>query len=848
MDASNRRVGEALGSIPSKWKESIERHLYPEWLEGKNPHERMEVVRAREMKEVLEAAASVDRNSMIEAALTLLDAIRSATEILSVPEMKREIQSFSFETPLGLVEVGGRGPDVHSRDAVLIVDLGGDDLYQGKTASGRDGRCAIVLDLEGNDLYTGGDFTQGSGFWSIGILCDLKGNDLYQARNCAQGAALFGVGILIDQEGNDHYVGGHLVQAASAWGLGGLLDLSGEDVYQCESSGQAYSGVLGISCLCDRGGNDRYLSGMNRPDPREPDMSQSFSQGFSMGMRNLAPGGFSLLADGGGNDLYHCHYFGQGSSYWMGVGLLYDHSGKDSYSARRYAQGAGIHYSLGMLMDAGGDDHTSSWGVSQGCGHDYGIGILVNHAGNDTYVSDWLSTGASEANGVGIFVDTSGDDGYEVRSGLGQGHLTLPRRAGGIGLFVDAAGKDRYSTRGADNTVWIANRWGVGIDENEGRLSGLDLSAEIAPLDVRGTTGGKRSGGKGRLKGMVEGSKHLPSQERLENLLAAATHWGLEEEVTREAQEELLEMDPELSLPFLMGFLDTPDVMTLLFLEKFVSVHPYHAVPHLIGKAAGDLDPSTRAVALSLLSKIKDPLSIGCATAALRDPDWRVRSGGVRLLGETLDQDRVKSLVLLREALDRAEESADPWPLKEHADEKNLPLTLSVLAGSRPLDYAKYRSLDTKSSNPDLVAALFQHRRDLLDLLETWMEKIEGSRDAVPEIRRCLDDPDPAVRKGAAYALGQLRDRVSMERLLTLFSDPDPWVRDAAVLSLSLYGDECIPLLEQAIGTGEPALILLSLDVLGRIPSEPARTLLRSLLHHPDENVKRMARIALGRN
>ena len=69
--------------------------------------------------------------------------------------------------------------------------------------------------------------------------------------------------------------------------------------------------------LCDLGGNDKYLAGAEAPDPREPDMNQSFAQGFAMGIRELAAGGEAVLADQWGNDLYQCQYFGQGASYMV---------------------------------------------------------------------------------------------------------------------------------------------------------------------------------------------------------------------------------------------------------------------------------------------------------------------------------------------------------------------------------------------------------------------------------------------------------------------------------------------------------------------------------------------------
>ena len=491
IHTANLRLGAFKAQVSSADKRLIERLVLADDHASRASEEKTE--RGPELSEKRKAIAvaeSLSMEGLFEAGIAVIGALEKAKGLLmKTDEWQEKVVSFSFMTDVGKVKIGGKGPDVHQEAATLIIDLGGSDTYKGRTASGAQGKCSLVIDLGGDDLYLGEDWSQGSGFWGIGILYDIDGNDLYKAGSFSQGAGVFGMGLLIDGGGMDNYLGMKFVQAASSWGCGGLIDLGGDDTYLCQHSGQAYSGVLGISCLTDTKGNDRYLSGFKSPDPREPDMNKSFSQGFSFGMRNLAAGGFSILADKSGNDLYECQYFGQGSSYWMGIGVLYDESGKDTYIARRYAQGAGIHFSFGLFMDVSGDDHISSWGVSQGCGHDYGIGILVNEMGDDTYVSDWLSTGASEANGVGLFIDNRGNDGYECNKGLAVGNFMERRRSGGIGLFVDAHGKDRYSVKGANNTMWGLNRWSIGIDGESGGMSGINLAVpEAACLQLPATS------------------------------------------------------------------------------------------------------------------------------------------------------------------------------------------------------------------------------------------------------------------------------------------------------------------------------------------------------------------------
>ena len=548
--------------ISPKQMKDFEKYLYPEYLSEKDSEKNaVERIKFKDLRRTINVAGNVNTREILKAGIILLTSLGRARELLaSTDDWKEGVESLSFTTNLGRVIIGGVGSDIHQHEASLVIDLGGNDLYRGKIASGRHGKCSVVLDLDGDDHYIGEDLTQGAGFWGIGILFDLQGNDFYKADNFSQGASLFGIGLLMDGGGMDSYLGNGFVQAASWFGWAGIVDLAGEDAYQCQHSGQAHSGVQGISCLSDIEGNDKYLSGTRAPDPREPGMNQSFSQGFAWGIRNLSGGGLALLADRAGNDLYQCQYFGQGSSYWMGIGILYDQDGKDTYIARRYSQGAGIHFSFGLLMDVRGNDHTFSWGVSQGCGHDYGVGILVNEAGNDTYVSNWLSMGASEANGVGIFVDNSGHDGYDTNTGMAVGSLTKARRAGGIGLFIDAAGKDRYSKNGADNSVWSESRWAIGIDENNGRISGLNILLPAAPPPGNEVAEEIRVKEERRLTGIMEKAETMPYPENIEMTLSVASHWGLERKIPMEARDKLLELEGSKSVPVMIERLDTPRV------------------------------------------------------------------------------------------------------------------------------------------------------------------------------------------------------------------------------------------------------------------------------------------------
>jgi hypothetical protein len=834
----------------------LEQYLYPICFAERDFKEPIggRLIQTEQLRRAIDIAGGIDRRGVVEAGLSIVKALAEAQQVLAkTDDLKNHIGSFSLMTDLGLIEIGGTGPDVHENHAALIIDLGGNDLYKGEIASGTNGKCSIVLDLDGNDVYLGQDCTQACGIWGIGILFDFKGNDIYRAGCCSQGAGVFGMGLLIDGGGTDSYLGEQFVQAASSMGWGALLDLDGEDMYQCHHSGQAYSGTLGISCLCDIKGNDKYISGAKAPDPREKDMNQSYSQGFALGIRNLTAGGFALLADRSGNDLYQCQYFGQGASYWMGVGILYDESGKDIYVARRYAQGAGIHYSFGVLMDVGGNDHTFSWGASQGCGHDYGMGILVNEAGNDTYASDWLSMGASEANGVGIFVDNAGDDGYESNTGMGVGHLVERRQAGGIGLFIDAGGKDRYSKNGADNSTWGTNRWGIGMDENQGGVSGFNLTCPVSGSTVSEEGERKKTREKTHLSGKLAGSETMPYPKNIEQMLSVASHWGLERGIPEEAREKLLCLPPEKSVPVMVNMLDTPNIMSLTFMERFFTVHAFHAVPELIKKTRSP-DALSKKRAFYYLGLLRDSRALEYCVEAVKDPSWQIRSGAIKALGEILNQKRLQVLIPMKDAFDEALKKDDPNIIESYLkDDDKILNVLDVLTHTVSVQYQTYVRYEKLASGVEVrednleefVSLAFHHLDTMLTNVERWISDIDRSGDIAERLMVPLMDRDPAVRKAAAYALGQMNYQPVITELLVLLKDPHLWVRDAAALSLALFGGEVIQPLVFAMEQESASFRILAMDVLARIKSNRAKSLIEKYLEDPSQSVRRAAKQAL---
>lgn len=335
---------------------------------------------------------SVDAAALERASRLFVDATaRFAQQLHAVPEAK------TFQSAIGLIVIGTRGNDHHASGAALIIDPGGDDVYE--RAPARNGAVSVVVDFGGNDEYRGSDVA----VRAFSAIVDLAGDDRYAMEN-GLGAALAGASLVIDFAGADTYSARFFAQGAAALGIGALLDLGGDDRYRVEAWGQGFGIAGGVGLLWDRGGHDRYLAG-GVPDPFGRGAGLSGAQGASLGPRGRLAGGTGILRDDAGDDAYEAQMFAQGSGYYYGLGLLWDRGGADRYQAYRYAQGNAAHQAVGVLRDESGDDRYAADWYAQGMGLDVAVGVLIDAAGDDAYIARGGSQGTATANGFGLLAD-----------------------------------------------------------------------------------------------------------------------------------------------------------------------------------------------------------------------------------------------------------------------------------------------------------------------------------------------------------------------------------------------------------------------------------------------------------
>lgn len=684
----------------------------------------------------LALAARIDRAALYAAAWLVADAVDAALPDLvrggrdpAVPRAPGAIL-LDEPTPWGRVVVAGAGPNVHRQDALLLIDLGGDDEYlnnAGGTA-GRLGAIAVAIDLGGNDRYhTTRDMVQGAGVLGIGILVDVAGDDSYEAGNLAQGAGVFGVGILADLGGNDRYAARAVAQGAGAFGLGILAEAGGDDRYRAQSRAQGFGFVAGLGALVETAGNDVYVLEGGPADPRQAGHTQSFGQGMGMGFRPLASGGIGLLADAAGDDVYRADYFAQGAGYWFALGGLVDEAGDDRYVATRYAQGAGIHLAVGVLADAAGDDRYEAHGVAQGVGHDWAVGILADGAGDDKYIAAALAQGAGSGNGVGILADVAG------RNSLGAGAPTVQ------GCGVPSRG---YPSIGL---LLTNDASAPGLPLIEGRATrrcgsvGITLAAPGSPAGLPWDPAPFPSAGPAPPAPPPRPpSPWPPRADRVVKLLRQAADMAEspEGEARRRAAREALNADPE-ALPVLLAALEREDPgIVTASLEALVAMGGAAAQPvarlldradarvrrraawvlkaqahpeveaRLIEAAGADGDPLVRAYALEALR----PWAGGAAArpvllAALkREADWIVRLGAARGLEGAGEADALEALAA---ALGDA-----------HFSVRAAAQDALAAAGEAARPFLARRATPAQAEGGPLEAIARRHARALLERLE----------------------------------------------------------------------------------------------------------------------------------
>jgi len=479
---ASRHRDKAFAGLSETEKEQLT-VLLPAYFVRKTPHG--EMVRGYtsnvdECVDLFDMLTKVDFEALHIAAAIMAEAADNARSLLTSSGFDEQALFkpvlFETDTIIGRVIIGGTAPTTYNADYALILDLGGDDLYLNHPAStALDGNgAAVCIDVSGHDVYRSDGFAQGSALAGVTVFMDLAGDDLYQSGHYSQGAALAGFSFFLDGAGDDTYVGDLGVQCFSIFGYSLFVENNGRDTYRCAANGQAAASTLGVSIMCEAGGDDSYRAGGKYGFYFSWD--SSMAQGAASGMRPYPPkdkftvyGGIGFLSEWSGNDVYHAYNIGQGGSYIFALGMLVDSEGNDTYTCKNYCRGVGVHVGAAVALDIAGDDLYNGLYGNNGYSLDRSSGVFADFSGNDTYRTSGGIGFGHKPKGTGIFLDAAGDDTYAGwENNYGKADWPFGDEAYSTGFFLDYGGHDNY--RGElyqNNSHWAEGTFGYGVDVNK---------------------------------------------------------------------------------------------------------------------------------------------------------------------------------------------------------------------------------------------------------------------------------------------------------------------------------------------------------------------------------------------
>jgi hypothetical protein len=659
----------------------------------------------------------------------------------------------------------GHSNDEHfDSDAMLTIDLGGNDRYIGRHGAGA-GYCSVVMDLAGNDRYETGDLNLGVGVLGAGLVYDMAGDDVIGCGSVSVGVGLAGVGVFYNEGGRDTYRSATLTQGYGLFGIGLCIDTTGDDLYDAKLNAQGASRTQGVGWLIDRAGGDVYKAGgLILNSPLFKDVYYSNAQGYSSGYREDTggiSGGVGLLTDIAGDDAYVSETYAQAASYWFALGTLYDGGGHDTYTGYHYVQASAMHMCAAYLFDLAGDDgYMVKYGAAHAIGHDYGVAFLLDRQGSDIYAARDSRPGLGNANGLGIFIDSSGEDRYWGPPGSGN----PARGSGSLGVFADLSGADKYGEGLAAGHGAVREGWAVALDLEPKEEPGVDSG----PTPTR--------------QSPVPGSMARPTDAELEKIYAKATQWAV-----GTAQQEVADnLDKLVAIgePALTWMIEKK-LATASRLEQRAFVHVVGALgapaKALIAPkvASANVDEARVALNIAIEADVKDA-SPFLAAAFQKPPLQRLaaRAAGVLhsaqsatdLMGLAASEDRLvalNALLALAELRDKSSIGTGQAMLSsQDVTLRKAAISLvakfpedAVIIGKRMLTSGDERSART---GLELLAAV-------------------GDVSALEAAGKALDDPRAGVRIQALLALNGRSPDKFKQRILALRNDNNSLVRSVAL-------------------------------------------------------------------
>jgi len=157
-------------------------------------------------------------------------------------------------------------------------------------------------------------------------------------------------------------------------------------------------------------------------------------------------------------------------------------------------------------------------------------------------------------------------------------------------------------------------------------------------------------------------------------------------------------------------------------------------------------------------------------------------------------------------------------------------------------------SASHSSQIQDVLMQIIRNKQEESEVRRRAIEAVAHlSQEQVKQtIRRAYDNPDPAFKRSALYAMGRNCDPIWLPFLLKEMRNPDPEIRyEAAVACGELCVAETVPQLLRLTRDTDIQVQIAAISSLGHIGSIEAKSVIQSFLQNSDERIQQAAEVAL---
>lgn len=693
------------------------------------------------------------------------------------------------------VIIGGIGDNEYDekeiKDAVLIIDLGGNNAYKGPVASAKESEVKVVIDFGRNVEIMCNESCAGSGVFGCGLLYlpNPTGKKIIKVGDNSAGCGIFGCGGLFI-EGEAEITSNSFSQGSGCFGIGILLHKNADNSrYIADFFSQGVGTTKGVGILYIQGDNTELESGLVIPDFREEFGFTSLSQGIGYGPRAFAGGGVGIFIHEGNNSKITSSYFAQGCGYYFGLGIFYKVGRNSKIKARRYSQGSGVHQAFGIATLIGENNEFINWGVGPAYGWDSSIGIFIAEGDKNSFYADWGCC-HGEINGRGIFY-ISGDSNTILLPELGTGSFleTTPSYAISIinGKNTILRSEPKRGFTAIDRYFFSKlDPWGVL------KVEEFSLSKEELPR--------------------ISWKKQEKTKRLKEPIIIDKTKLRLYESYLKNGDIKNLLNIPIEDIDILFELYTPYCINEIIILRTVLASYGKFLYPHIIKK----LENSTmieKSLYVDLLKFCPVDVSVPTLLSLLKDEDWRIRLKALDVLGYLFNHDlgstpgRVSLLdktlqFLKKQKMQKIDE------IRMCLNEKNLSDVLGFFSLSKDFnseDKQKFYEISpdifsyiTEELKKYFCDFLFRNRDTYIFLITEEIKKTKRVKNQIKkEVFKTLEDKEDSVKIQAINTLGKLQAKEYIKTLKKFIYSENTRLKEVTIASLAKLGNKSINLLKK---------------------------------------------------